>query len=70
MWDTDKSHDGAAGGGQYLNAAIYYEMITGNDVRGNTWRPSYAISEEQVLELQKIAHEAVLNLYGPDHYSK
>ncbi|MBR2615206.1 MAG: DUF4886 domain-containing protein [Clostridia bacterium] len=67
---TDYYHEGDVGGGQYLNAAIYYEMITGNDVRGNTWRPSYAISEEQVLELQKIAHEAVLNLYGPDHYSK
>ena len=67
---TDYYHEGDVGGGQYLNAAVYYEMITGNDVRGNTWRPSYDISEEKIIALQNAAHEAVLAIYGPDHYSK
>ena len=67
---TDYYHEGDVGGGQYLNACVYYEMITGNDVRGNTWRPSYDISEEKIIALQNAAHEAVLAIYGPDHYSK
>ena len=67
---TDYYHEGDVGGGQYLNACVYYEVITGNDCRGNTWRPSYDISDEKILALQEAAHEAVLAVYGPDHYSK
>ena len=67
---TDYYHEGEEGGGQYLNACVYYEVLTGNDVRGNTWRPSYGIPEDVVIALQNAAHEAVLSIYGPDHYSK
>ena len=66
---TDYYHEGDVGGGQYLNACVYYEVLTGNDVRGNTWRPSYALSDEKVIALQNAAHEAVLAVYGPDHYT-
>ena len=66
----DYYHEGDIGGGQYLNAAVYYEVITGNDVRGNTWRPGYDISEEKILALQEAAHAAVLQYYGEDHYTK
>jgi len=34
---------------------------------GDTWRSSAGPSEEVHLELQKAAHEAVVNLYGEDY---
>ena len=37
----DGYHDGEIGGGQYLNACVWFEIITGQSVLGNTYRPSY-----------------------------
>jgi hypothetical protein len=37
----DGYHDGEIGGGQYLNACVWFEVITGQSVVGNTYRPSY-----------------------------
>ncbi len=37
----DGYHDGDIGGGQYLNACIWFEVLTGQSCVGNTYRPSY-----------------------------
>ena len=65
----DFSHDGDIGGGQYLNACVWFEVITGESCIGNTFRPRYgfngvdcSLSEEKIGILQKAAHEAVAEL--------
>lgn len=55
----DFLHDGDTGGGQYLNACVWFEVLTGKSCIGNTWRPEYDLSEEKIVQLQKAAHEAV-----------
>ena len=55
----DYGHDGDIGGGQYLNACVWYEILTGNSCVGNTFRPSYELSEEKIAVLQAAAHQAV-----------
>lgn len=63
----DCYHDGDIGGGQYLNACVWYEVITGKSCIGNTWRPDYELSEEKIVALQEAAHAAVAAVYGEDH---
>ena len=65
----DYSHDGDVGGGQYLNACVWFEVITGRSCIGNTFRPAYtlqgqdlSLSEEKIAILQQAAHEAVQEL--------
>jgi len=62
----DYSHDGDMGGGQYLNACVWFEVLTGKSSIGNTFRPQYtfmdidcSLSEEKIGILQNAAHEAV-----------
>lgn len=65
---ADQCHDGDVGGGQYLNACVWFEVLTGKSCIGNTWRPSdYKLSETKAVELQKAAHEAVAAVYGADY---
>ena len=40
----DGYHDGDIGGGQLLNACVWFEIITGQSVIGNTYIPEYATS--------------------------
>ncbi len=77
VYNNDLSHDGDIGGGQYLNAAVYFEVLTHKSVVGNTYIPSYlhetagirfTFTEERVAALQKAAHEAVSAFYGEDWY--
>ena len=56
----DTSHDGDLGGGQYLNACVWFEMLTGQSCIGNTYRPDYELSEEKISILQEAAHKAVI----------
>ena len=70
----DLTHDGDVGGGQYLNACVWFEVLTGKSVVGHTWRPEYtyqgedySLSEEMIALLQNAAHTAVANVYGPDY---
>jgi len=63
---NDKYHDGDVGGGQYLNACVWYEVLMKESCIGNTWRPSYDLSEAKILALQKAAHQAVAAVYGED----
>jgi len=60
----DFLHDGDTGGGQYLNACVWLEVLTGQSCIGNTWRPEYDLSEEKIAELQKAAHQAVEEARG------
>ena len=62
----DFSHDGDIGGGQYLNACVWFEILTGESCVGNCFRPKYtyngkdvSLSEEKIRILQNVAHEAV-----------
>ena len=57
----DDYHDGDIGGGQYLNACVWFETLTGQSCIGNTFRPDYELSEEMVTALQNAAHCAVEN---------
>ena len=65
---SDMLHDGDVGGGQYLNACIWFEVLTGKSCIGNTWRPTdYRLDEEKIIGLQKAAHQAVAEMYGADY---
>lgn len=67
---TDLAHDGDIQGGQYLNACVWFETLTGRSCIGNTWRPeTYELSEERIQQLQQIAHQAVAEVYG-ENYAK
>ena len=55
----DYGHDGDVGGGQYLNACVWFETITGESCIGNTWRPDYTLSEDMIAMFQQAAHETV-----------
>ncbi len=60
----DNYHDGDIGGGQYLNACVWFETLTGQSCIGNTFRPSYSLSEEKIAALQNAAHAAVAPATG------
>ena len=60
--EGDYYHDGDIGGGQYLTACTWFEVLFGQSCIGNSWRPPYAISEEKITALQEAAHQAVANL--------
>ena len=68
---TDYNADGDVGGGQLLNAYVWFETITGETCVGNTYRPvyklngeDYCLDEELVISLQNAAHEAVMSQNG------
>lgn len=70
----DSVHDGDVGGGQYLNACVWYEVITQKNCKDNTFRPKYvldgqdlSLSEEKIALLQNAAHTAVAGIYGDDY---
>ena len=66
----DGYHDGDIGGGQFLNACVWYETITGQDVRENTYKPTttkgtyevsgkYELSDAFAELLRNAAHTAL-----------
>ena len=57
--EGDFYHDGEFGGGQYLNACVWFEVLTGKSCVGNAYRPDYELSEEKISALQSAAHRAV-----------
>ena len=57
--EGDYYHDGDIGGGQYLTATVWFEMLTGLSIIGNTWRPDYELAEDKILLLQQCGHQAV-----------
>ena len=64
--EGDNGHDGDWGGGQYLTACVWFEVVTGQSCVGNTYRPQYAasgldmsLSEDMIQMLQSSAHKAV-----------
>ena len=66
--EGDYYHDGDIGGGQYLTACTWFEVITGQSCIGNTWRPNdYHLNEKKALALQQHAHNAVAAFHGEDY---
>ena len=67
----DNYHDGDIGGGQYLNACVWFEVLTGQSCIGNTYVPQYSINSvpyEMLIDLetlQNAAHQAVAQLNNP-----
>ena len=59
MTRGDLYHAGTTGGGQYLNACVWFECLTGQSCEGNVARPDYLIPEETLKLCQEIAHKAV-----------
>ena len=65
--EGDYHHEGDIGGGQYLNACVWFEIITGQSVLGNTYVPTYTyggvtygLNEGITVDvLQNAAHQAV-----------
>lgn len=64
--EGDYYHDGDVGGGQYLNACVWFEILTGQSCVGNSFRPKYvldgkdlSLTEEKINLLQNTAHQAV-----------
>lgn len=67
--NTDYIHDGEVGGGQYLNACVWFEVLLQKSCVGNTFDPDYTLSAEKMGILQQIAHQTVVEAYG-DGYAK
>ena len=67
--EGDYYHDGDIGGGQYLNACVWFEVITGQSCLGNSYIPvythngqTYTLDADFIATLQKAAHEAVASM--------
>lgn len=65
----DNYHDCNIGGGQYLNACVRFEVLTGQSCVGNTYRPiyyhegvEYTLSEELIQQLQNAAYQTVADM--------
>ena len=50
--EGDGFHDGDIGGGQYLNACVWFEIITGTSCIGNSYVPNYPCEFRLSDELQ------------------
>ncbi|MBR4288774.1 MAG: DUF4886 domain-containing protein [Clostridia bacterium] len=72
----DLSHDGDIGGGSYLNACVWFEMLTHKSVLSINTAPvyqdgagnTYTLTQEQIKKLQNTAHQTVLADYGGSWY--
>ena len=71
--EGDYYHNGDIGGGQYLTACVWFEMLTGQSCIGNSYRPVYTyqgqtfeLDEGFVVQLQEAAHQAVATMALPD----
>jgi hypothetical protein len=62
----DYYHDGDTGGGQFLNACVWFEMITQKSCLDNPFTPSYELSDAKIAALKECAHKAVAARYGED----
>ncbi len=67
----DYLHDGDIGGGQYLNACLWFEYLTHRSCVGNTWRPAdYTLSEDFVATLQEQAHAFMLKNFDDEWFTE
>jgi len=60
----DAYHDGDIGGGQFLNACVWYETLTGQSCLNNPYKPdlsngNYVLSDELLVLLRNAAHKTV-----------
>lgn len=56
--EGDYIHEGDIGGGQFLSACVWFEIITGKSCVGNSYTPDYGMLVE-MSTLQEAAHKAV-----------
>lgn len=61
--EGDYYHDGDVGGGQYLNACVWFEAITGESCVGNSYIPAYTTSKDLTDKLDKLQVEATEDGY-------
>jgi hypothetical protein len=47
----DYYHDGDIGGGRYLNACVWFEILFGQSCIGNTYRPEYPVTSDKAPNL-------------------
>ncbi len=74
----DYKHDGSIGGGQYLNACLWFEYLTKTSCVGNPWRPHtapvarlrYTLEENFIHFLQNAAHNFMLKKFGAEYFAK
>lgn len=66
----DGGHDGDIGGGQYLNAMVWFEILTGKDCRDTTYIPTYQydgttypMDATMAEMLQDAAHKAAAEIW-------
>lgn len=64
--EGDYYHDGDWGGGQYLTACVWYEVLTGLSCSDNSYRPEYTaqgqlftLADDLVKLIQESSHRAV-----------
>ncbi|MBO5868831.1 MAG: hypothetical protein J6Q54_07990, partial [Oscillospiraceae bacterium] len=65
----DGSHDGDIGGGQFLNACVIFEILTGIDCRTVDYRPvytyggqTYNMDDTLFNAIREAAHKAVAEI--------
>lgn len=63
----DCEHDGDTGGGQYLNACVWFETLFGRCCIGNPYRPPYDLAQDKIEALWEAAHRAVTDACGEGH---
>ena len=69
--EGDYYHDGDIGGGQYLNACVWFEIITGQSCVGIPYEPTWSYNGKEYglksgityLQLQEAAHKAVQQMF-------
>lgn len=59
----DFYHDGDVGGGQFLNACVWYEVLTGKSCLELKYVPDYKMNYS-ADRLRQYAHDAVVSVYG------
>ena len=64
----DGYHDGNIGGGQYLNACVWFEMITGQSVVGNTYAPAYknGVIASTITDKLQVTHDGTYYTLNPE----
>ncbi len=68
----DGYHDGDIGGGQYLNACVWYEVLTGQSCLENSYRPAYESHEpfaEELMEKLRITRKENVYTLNEDFIS-
>jgi len=53
----DMYHDGSIGGGQYLNACVWFEVLTGKSCLNNKYLPTYTFTRGNITKTYKMYYD-------------